>query len=263
MRRLRPAILAVLAVTVLRSAAQQTQPSPPSGKEPIMSILHDVRSVAPALAVYTDQVLIGDLWKRTDLTPRDRSLVTVTALIAANQMVLLPVYLDRALDDGVKPSEVSEIITHLAFYTGWPNSFSASGVAKNVFARRGIGIEQLTGLGDLLTLDAESEKQRIASVEQALGSVAPAFRDYTNGVLFGDLWRRPGLSPRDRGLVTISALIVGNKTQQFVGHLNRALDNGLTKAEAGAVITHLAFYAGWPNAMSAASVAKQVFDKRS
>ena len=176
---------------------------------------------------------------------------------------MLPAYLDRALDSAVKPAEVSEIITHLAFYTGWPNSFSASGIAKTVFARRGIDSAQLSASSQvMLTLDPNSEKLRVTAVEQALGSVAPAFRDYTNSVLFGDLWRRPNLTPRDRSLVTISALIVGGKTEQLVGHLNRALDNGLTKAEAAAVITHLAFYAGWPNAMSAASVAKAVFEKR-
>lgn len=134
---------------------------------------------------------------------------------------------------------------------------------STVFAKRGIGAEQLSaGAKDLLTLDAASETQRVASVEQALGSVSPALRDYTNDVLFGDVWRRPGLAPRDRSLVTISALITGGKTAQLVGHLNRALDNGLTKPEASGVITHLAFYAGWPNAMSAASVAKTVFEKR-
>src|SRR3978361_1411032 len=108
-----------------------------------MTILDDVRSVAPALGSYTDRVLTGALRKRTALTPRDRSLVTVTALIAANQMDLLPVTLDRALDDGVKPSEVSEIITHLAFYTGWANAMDAIAAAKDLFKSRNIGVDQL------------------------------------------------------------------------------------------------------------------------
>lgn len=85
----------------------------------------------------------------------------------------------------------------------------------------------------------------------------PALRDYTNAVLFDDVWRRPGLSPRDRTLVTISALIAGGKATQLVGYLNKGLDNGLTRAEVAATITHLAFYAGWPNAMSAASVPRR------
>ena len=146
---------------------------------------------------------------------------------------------------------------------GWPSAFSLPGAVKAVFAKRGIAADQLSsGARERLTLDPASERQRIASVEQALGNVSPALRDYTNDVLFGDVWRRPGLAPRDRSLVTISALIAGNKTAQLVGHLNRALDNGLTKAEASAIITHLAFYAGWPNAISAAAVARDVFQKR-
>jgi 4-carboxymuconolactone decarboxylase len=81
-------------------------------------------------------------------------------------------------------------------------------------------------------------------------------------VLFGQVWRRPGLAPRDRSLVTISALVASGKSAQLGGHLNRGLDNGLTREEASAVIAHLAFYAGWPNAVSAASVAKTVFERR-
>ena len=92
--------------------------------------------------------------------------------------------------------------------------------------------------------------------------VAPALGDYTERVLFDEAWRRPGLAPRDRSLVTNGALIAGGKAAQLVGRLNRGLDNGLAKAGISAVITHLAFYAGWPNAMSAASVSKAVFEKR-
>lgn len=222
-------------------------------------LLDDLDAVAPALRAYTDGVVFGDLWKRTDLSPRDRSLVTVTALVAGGHTAQLTFHLDRALDNGVTPAELAEVVTHLAFYTGWPRAMSAAGVAKVVFAKRGIDAGQLADAGAPLTLDAASEKSRVASVEQALGDVAPALGGYTNDVLFGDVWRRPGLSLRDRSLVTVGALITGGNTAQLVGHLNRALDNGLTRAEASAVITHLAFYAGWPNAMSAAGVAKTVF----
>lgn len=225
--------------------------------------LDDLDTVAPALRAYTDGVVMGDLWQRTDLSPRDRSLVTVTTLVAGGHTAQLPFHLDRALDNGVTPSEIAEVITHLAFYAGWPRSMSAAGVAKEVFARRGIGADQVTaGPTEPLPVDEASDKARIASVDKAVGGVVPALGDYTNSVLFNDVWRRPGLSPRDRSLVTVSALVTGGNTALLVGHLNRALDNGLTRAEAGAVITHLAFYAGWPNAMSAAGVAKSVFEKR-
>jgi 4-carboxymuconolactone decarboxylase len=81
-------------------------------------------------------------------------------------------------------------------------------------------------------------------------------------VLFRDLWLRPDLAPRDRSLVTISALIASGQVAQLGGHLTRAMDNGLTQPQASEVLTHLAFYAGWPNVFSALPVAKDVFEKR-
>jgi 4-carboxymuconolactone decarboxylase len=85
---------------------------------------------------------------------------------------------------------------------------------------------------------------------------------YTTDVLFRDLWLRPDLAPRDRSLVTVSALIASSQMAQISYHLNRAMDNGLTQAQASEVITHLAFYVGWPNAFSALPVAKDIFEKR-
>ena len=96
----------------------------------------DVQSVAPALEKYKQETLFGDLWKRPGLTVRDRSIATLAALITRNQTAELPEYLNFALDNGVKPSEVSEIVTHLAFYAGWPNAISAVGVAREVFAEK-------------------------------------------------------------------------------------------------------------------------------
>ena len=85
---------------------------------------------------------------------------------------------------------------------------------------------------------------------------------YTTDVLFRDLWLRPDLAPRDRSLVTVSALIASGQVAQITYHLNRAMDNGLTQTQAAEMVTHLAFYAGWPNAFSALPVLKDVFEKR-
>ena len=85
---------------------------------------------------------------------------------------------------------------------------------------------------------------------------------YTTDILFRDLWLRPDLAPRDRSLVTISALIASGEVAQLSARLNRAMDNGLTQGEAAEVLTHLAFYVGWPNVFSALPVAKAVFAKR-
>src|SRR2546425_4916202 len=84
-----------------------------------------VRLVSPALEKYSEDTLLRDVWKRPDLSPRDRSIVTVAVLIARNQAIEMPTHFTFALDNGVKPNEISEIITHLAFYTGWGNAMSA------------------------------------------------------------------------------------------------------------------------------------------
>ncbi|MES2999488.1 MAG: carboxymuconolactone decarboxylase family protein, partial [Pseudomonadota bacterium] len=90
----------------------------------------------------------------------------------------------------------------------------------------------------------------------------PKLAQLTDDVLFGDVWARPGLSSRDRSLVTVSALIAMNRPDQLRGHLQRARDNGVTEAELVEAITHLAFYAGWPSAVTAIAVAKEVFQKK-
>ena len=92
--------------------------------------------------------------------------------------------------------------------------------------------------------------------------VFPKLGELTDKVLFGDVWERKGLAKRDRSLITVAALITLCRTEQLRGHLWRALDNGVTRDEIIEIITQLAFYAGWPNAGSAAEVAKQVFQER-
>jgi 4-carboxymuconolactone decarboxylase len=223
----------------------------------------DVRAVSPALEYYTKGPLLDGLWKRPDLSPRDRSVVTVSALIARIQTIEMPFHFALALDNGVKPRELSEIITHLAFYAGWANAMSAVAVAKDVFHQRGIGIDQVPPAKDkLLPLNEEAENQRATQVSNNFGQISPGLVQNTTDLLFRDLWLRPTLAPRDRSLVTVSSLIASGQVAQITYHLNRAMDNGLTKEQASEVVTHLAFYAGWPNAFSALPIVKEVFEKR-
>lgn len=223
----------------------------------------DVRAVSPALEHYSKGALLDGLWKRPELSPRDRSIVTVATLIARAQTAEMPVHFALALDNGVKPGEVSEIITHLAFYAGWGNAMAAVAVAKDVFRQRGIGIDQLPPAREkLLPLNEEAEKQRATQVGNNFGTVSPGLVENTTNLLFRDLWLRPALAPRDRGLVTFSALIANGQTAQIPYHLGRAMDNGLTQEQASEVLTHIAFYAGWPCAFSALPVVKDVFEKR-
>jgi alkylhydroperoxidase/carboxymuconolactone decarboxylase family protein YurZ len=146
------AALAVLSLALLASACAHASPGrgvsgsgapsvasstetvgPRSEGGPPMILLNEVRRVAPALERYTQGRLLGEVWKRPGLVPRDRSIVTLAALIARNQTIEMPYYVNLALDNGVMPREISEIITHLAFYSGWANAMSAVAVAKNVF----------------------------------------------------------------------------------------------------------------------------------
>jgi 4-carboxymuconolactone decarboxylase len=230
---------------------------------PSMLTYDDVRAVSPALEQYTKGALLNGLWKRSELSPRDRSVVTVAALITRIQTIEMPFHFALALDNGVKPAELSEIITHLAFYSGWANAMSAITVAKDIFHQRGIGIDQLPLAKDkLLPLNEKAETQRATQVGNNFGQVSPGLVKNTTDLLFRELWLRPALSPRDRSLVTVSALIASGQVAQITYHLNRAMDNGLTQPEASEVLTHIAFYAGWPNAFSALPVVKEVFEKR-
>ena len=95
----------------------------------------------------------------------------------------------------------------------------------------------------------------------AVRSFAPKLIDLTEKVVYGDVWERPGLSKRDRSLITVAGLVAMNRTEQLRGHVARAIDNGVTKDEIVEIITHMAFYSGWPTAMSAAGVAKSVLEE--
>jgi 4-carboxymuconolactone decarboxylase len=101
----------------------------------------------------------------------------------------------------------------------------------------------------------------VTPAQRMYGDVAPKLAELTDKVLYGDVWERPGLSKRDRSLVTISALIAMNRPDQLRSHMRIARENGVTEAEVVETITHLAFYSGWPNAVTAIGIAKEVFAK--
>lgn len=108
-----------------------SKPIPPSAQR------ERVRKAVPALVGYTESVVYGDLWERTDLSKRDRSLVTVAALAATYRPEQLAVHIGRALDNGVTQEEIAGAITHIAFYAGWPAAMSAASVLTDVIEKRG------------------------------------------------------------------------------------------------------------------------------
>ncbi len=100
-----------------------------------------------------------------------------------------------------------------------------------------------------------------STARTAFGDIAPALADYTDKVLFDDVWERPGLSPRDRSLITVASLVSLYRTNELPFHLNKALDNGVGRDELVELVTHLAFYSGWPTASTALAIVRRVFEE--
>lgn len=217
----------------------------------------------PSLAMYTENTLSKNLWNRAELAARDRSIVTLAVIISRHHTAEQAKHVNLALENGVTPAEIAEIITHLAFYSGWGNATAAARVAEQIFGDRGMAISALPGNNIApLPIDQKAEDQRAQHVSSLFDTVSPGVVQFTTDTLFKDLWLRPDLSPRDRSLVTVSALVANGQVAQVTFHLNKAMDNGLTQTQAGEALTQLAFYAGWPNVFSALPVFKQVFESR-
>jgi 4-carboxymuconolactone decarboxylase len=109
---------------------------------------------------------------------------------------------------------------------------------------------------------ADAQSPQPSRAQQLMGDVAPKLADLTDTVLFGDIWERPGLAKRDRSLITVAALIALNRPEQLRSHIALAKRNGVTEPEIVETITQLAFYAGWPNAITAVGVARDVFNQK-
>jgi len=243
------AILAGGAMAAAQNPAPE--PSPPAAARPSGTLQS---KLAPGLARYTDEVLFGAVWPSPELSPRDRSLVVISALIATNKPAQLTGHLNRALANGVTPVEASGVLTHLALYSGWPNAVSALDVYDQVYTARKVDLAALQA--PLPSLPPTDDFRR--SAEAPLERTAPKFARLSREVLFGDLWRRSDLTVRDRSLVTIAALTAMGQADQLAPYLRRGVDAGLTRAEIAEAITHLAFYAGWPRATEALTVVDRV-----
>lgn len=222
-----------------------------------------VGQVAPALQAYSTE-MASTVWNVEQLSMRDRALVTLAALMTRSEGAVMGEHIALALDAGVTPAEISETITHLAFYAGWGSAIAATEAAAPVFEERGIAADDLPGPDvELLPLNEEQEEQRQTMVQNTHGDTSQSTVDYTESFLFRDLWLRPDLAPRDRSLVTVAALVTAGQPDQMPFHLARAMSNGLTQEEAGGMLGHLAFYAGWPKVFSAMPVAADVFERMS
>ncbi len=206
--------------------------------------------IAPGLATLTDEVLFGDVWIRPDLSPRDRSLVTISVLIATGKPAQLEGHLGRALNNGVTPTEASGVLGHLAIYSGWPSAVSALEVYDRVYTARKVDTSTFAAVVPPVPAPA-SDGARARGINEQFAILAPKFAQLTNDVVFGQLWRRADLSVRDRSLVTIAALAGMGDDDQLDLYLRRGVDSGLTREQIAEALTHLGFYAGWSKATKA------------
>lgn len=250
-----PIAAGLLLATAIHGQAQ-TPPQPQSPQQPApmqeqrggsSSVLQ--KELVPGLATYTDGVLYGDVWRRTEMSARDRSLVTISALIATGKSAQLVGHLGRALSNGVRPSEASGVLTHLAIYCGWPSAVTALDVYQQVYTARKVDTAELRAA--FPPLPAPSDAGHARATTEPFAAVAPKFAQLTNDVVFDNLWRRSDLTVRDRSLVTLSALAAMGDDDQLDFYLRRGVESGLTREQIAEAFTHLAFYAGWSKATKA------------
>ena len=215
--------------------------SPPesSPREPSLDD-HLFPGVFPATPYVADllDLLYAETWERPELSPRDRSLVTVavgTALYASSEVRF---HVGRALDNGVTQEEISELITHVTFYSGFPTGVNAARVAATVFEQRGLPLPDARFPG------------------------APYLDTLISGLVYRDTWPRSELSPRDRSLITIAMTQAAYQTDQLRGHLGRGLDNGITPGELSEMMAHVTLYSGFPSGVNGSRLLAEVFQQR-
>lgn len=237
-------LVTLLALCLVNISFAQQPPPPPGAYD-----------AAPYLGQIRNSYLYGDIWERPGLSARDRSLITVAvnqSLYATNELRL---HMGRALDNGVTQTEISEIISHVLWYSGFPTGVNAARVAAEVFAERGLPASP----------PGASPRQPPANPEAEFPGAFPGtpyLRDLLNQVVYAETWERSELSPRDRSLITVAVGTALYASSEVRHHVGRALDNGVTPYEIGEVITHVAFYSGFPTAVNAARVAEEVMVAR-
>ena len=208
---------------------------------------------SPYLGELRNTLLYGELWERTELSKRDRSLITI-AVLQALVRDELRLHIPRGLDNGLSPEEMTEIILHVTFYAGWPTGVQASLLAAEAFSERGLSLEPLPR--------ADQDVETVSYTSGAYAAV-PRLGELRNSLLYGDIWERPLLSKRDRSLITVAVAQALYTTNQLRTHIGRALDeNGVTPQELSELILHVTFYAGWPAAVNAGALAADAYEER-
>jgi 4-carboxymuconolactone decarboxylase len=232
-----------------------TAGSPGENKQVPRVAAEQIHAAAPALGWYTDSLLFHQVWNRVGLAKRDRSLITVSALITCGNIAQLKSHFNRALSNGVRPAEIVEIITHLAFFAGWPHAMSSVPVMEQVFSDQGINSKELAQTANAAQPAYDTPADRNAVPRPGgEGLFTSILHACTGPVVSGELWRRAELSHRDRSLVTISSLIASGQFQDLQAYAQKGLQDGLNMTELSEAVAHLAFYVGLPKAAAAAKL---------
>ncbi|MFE2144020.1 carboxymuconolactone decarboxylase family protein [Streptomyces sp. NPDC059456] len=234
------------------------------------AVIDSLQDIAPDLGRYVVEFAYGDVYARPGLDLRERELSTVAALTAQGDTApQLNFHVDAALHVGVRPEEVVEALIHLVPFMGFPRVLNAVGVARTVFADRGVTFEPpvandsrdrfLRGTEKLVEIDGHHGLEVIESLKD----IAPDLGRYIVEFTFGDVYQRPWLSARRRQLVTVAALTAfGDTAPQLRVHIGAALNVGLSPAQVVETLIHVVPYVGFPRALNAIAVAREVFEKR-
>lgn len=239
-------------------------------------VLDSMADIAPDLGRLTIEFGYGDIYSRPGLTPPQRQIITVAALTAMGTAApQLRFHIDGALNVGVTPTEIVEVIMHMCVYAGVPAALNGLAVAKAAFADRPevgspVGPSQIRpeettrqryerGLAGLEAIDGHAGEQVVAS----LADIAPDFGRYLIEFAFGDIYSRSGLDLKTRELATVAACAaLGTAGPQLRVHLHGLLNVGGTRAEAVEAIIQMAGYAGFPAALNGIAAAREVFAAR-
>lgn len=209
---------------------------------------------SPYLAKILREDLYADVWERPGLAPRDRSLITIAITQSLYATDEIRAHINRGLNNGLTPTEISELIAHVLVYSGFPTGVNAARVATEIYEQRG-----------LPAVPPTTPRNRDPVVPPAYPNAFPStpyLAELLNEWVYGEVWERPDLSKRDRSLATIAVAQGMGADSELRSHIARGLDNGVTQEEIGEVITHIAFYTGIPSAVNAARVAAAVFEQR-
>ncbi|MEU3369941.1 carboxymuconolactone decarboxylase family protein [Streptomyces sp. NPDC006711] len=236
------------------------------------AVLDSLADIAPDLGHMTVAFGYGDILSRPGLTLRQRQIITVGALAAmGNAAPQLRFHIDGALNVGVSPAEVVELLIHTAVYAGFPAALNGVAAAREVFESRPDvtaapvdtapepGDRYERGLAKLAEVDGHAGDQVVASMRD----IAPDLTRYIIEFAFGDVYARPGLGLKERELASVAmCTALGTAAPQLRIHVHGLLNVGGTREEVVEVITQMAGYAGFPAALNAVAVAREVFEER-